>query len=184
MTKSEWMACTDPTRMLDFLRGKASNRKMRLFACACWRRHWLLLKSEKDRNAVILAEQFADGLAGSEDFPEAFDENGRSAWPYVCYPTGSDAPYHAEIAAYMCASAVADSANDADAAFAAERERQTDVIRDVFGPSPLRLPPASVAYSHPQPVILPERSTRNVATTECRSWATFSKSRGVETPRF
>jgi len=31
MTEGEWMNGTDPTRMLKFLRGKISDRKLRLF---------------------------------------------------------------------------------------------------------------------------------------------------------
>ena len=52
MTEAEWLACKDPQRMLDFLRGKISNRKLRLFACSCCRRLWPLLPEERHRRAV------------------------------------------------------------------------------------------------------------------------------------
>ena len=66
MTEQDWDDGTDPESMLEFLRGKASRRKQRLFACACCRRVWDTLPDEGDRRAVEAAEQHADGLLGEE----------------------------------------------------------------------------------------------------------------------
>ena len=74
MTEAEWMACTNPTPMLEFLRGKASGRKLRLFAVACCRRILQYLKEERSRCLVEIAELFADGTASAEQLRTAFDE--------------------------------------------------------------------------------------------------------------
>lgn len=68
MTEQEWLQATDPKLMLLFLRGRVSDRKLRLFAVACCRRIWGLLDGES-REKVELAERFADGLAAKEEMP-------------------------------------------------------------------------------------------------------------------
>jgi hypothetical protein len=35
MTEQEWLDCADPMALLQFLRGKGSERMVRLFASAC-----------------------------------------------------------------------------------------------------------------------------------------------------
>jgi hypothetical protein len=46
VTESEWLACTDPKEAIEFLRGKASDRKLKLFAAACGRYVWHLLPDD------------------------------------------------------------------------------------------------------------------------------------------
>jgi transcriptional regulator with XRE-family HTH domain len=60
VTEAEWLAATDPQPMLEYLPGKASDRKMRLYACACCRRmlHWL--EHEGSRKAIEASELYAD----------------------------------------------------------------------------------------------------------------------------
>jgi hypothetical protein len=71
MTEAEWMAFTDPTPMLDYLRDKASDRKLRLFAVACCLRivHWL--NDERSRRALEVGERYADGLVTDENLEDA-----------------------------------------------------------------------------------------------------------------
>jgi hypothetical protein len=72
MTEAEWLSSTDPRPMLEFLRNSdsASKRKLRLFAVACCRRIEPHL-DEHGRNAVDVAELFADGLASDGELASA-----------------------------------------------------------------------------------------------------------------
>src|ERR1022692_1843024 len=61
MTQQERLTCTDPNTLLAYLRGQVSDRKLRLFACACCRRIWHLLDDERCRTAAEVAERYAEG---------------------------------------------------------------------------------------------------------------------------
>jgi hypothetical protein len=63
MTEQEWLACNDLIPLLESLPDKAKERKLRLFGCACARRVWHFLDDERSRQAVEVAERFADGQA-------------------------------------------------------------------------------------------------------------------------
>ena len=72
MTEAEWLTATDPGRMLSFLCGQASERKHRLFACACCRQVWDDLPDSRSRAAVEVAERYADGLVSDTSLDTAF----------------------------------------------------------------------------------------------------------------
>jgi hypothetical protein len=75
MTEAEWLGCTDPKLMLNFLWGiKASDRKLRLFVCACCRHIWHKLSDKQSRRAVEVAERLADGQADPAEVAAARTE--------------------------------------------------------------------------------------------------------------
>jgi hypothetical protein len=59
MTQEEWLQSSDPTAMLHFLRGKASDRKLKLFILACCRASG----HEAWQAGLETAEGWADGKA-------------------------------------------------------------------------------------------------------------------------
>jgi hypothetical protein len=76
MAEQEWLSATPTTLLefrdaLEFLKGKVSDRKLRLFAVACCRRIWHLSVPEDDHKAALVAEQFADGQATTAELTEA-----------------------------------------------------------------------------------------------------------------
>ena len=73
MAEVEWVNCTDPMPMLRFLPNRAIGRKLRLFTCACCRRVWPFLPDQRSREAVEVAERYADGMASDERLALARD---------------------------------------------------------------------------------------------------------------
>jgi hypothetical protein len=161
MIEAEWLTCTDPRRILGFLRDKGSDRKLRLFAAACCRLIWYLLKDERSQKAVEIAEQFADEVARKGDLDAARQdayaacsalrhgnaalENAAWAAQYTTRPIAAHAahymagdPYLARAgAAEMAASAAARGSNENDPAQAivliTEFAPQCVLLRDIFG---------------------------------------------------
>src|SRR5688572_9583767 len=61
MTEDEWLTCTDPEPMRALMRDRLSERKWRLFACACCHLVRHLMTDPRSWDAVQTAEKFADG---------------------------------------------------------------------------------------------------------------------------
>jgi hypothetical protein len=71
VTEAEWLSCTKPGAMMDFLIGKVSYRKLQLYGVACCRRIWHLLGDERSRRAVETAELYLEGGATQEELYRA-----------------------------------------------------------------------------------------------------------------
>jgi hypothetical protein len=142
MTEREWLEGTDPQALLAWLGGRAGERTLRLFACACVRRHWHRLPDDRSRHAVELAERYADGQATLDELNAAWSAAGEAF---------DDSPGFAEEAAWGCADVVNQfhtawelillGLRDEGAATEDERRAQSDLLRDLIG-NPFR--PASV----------------------------------------
>jgi hypothetical protein len=91
MTEAEWLACDNPRPMLEALRGKGSDRKLRLFACACCRAAPDHIDGAKVWEAVGASERYADGLATRKDLQAARRGSSALLARYVCYLQ----PWHA-----------------------------------------------------------------------------------------
>ena len=56
-----------------------NDKNLRLFACWCVRKIWHLLTDERSRNAVVVAEKYANGDATQEELDAARDAAGAAA---------------------------------------------------------------------------------------------------------
>jgi len=148
MTEAEWLACVEPTPMLEFLRDKISDRKLRLFGVACARRVSHLLADDRSRRAIEVAEQLAEGLVAEEERQEAFRSGmdvviEKVHQPYGIATTRAMAAYRpafrqAMSAALYAAESAAGSAGShgrraASGEQARQHKEQVVLARDIFG---------------------------------------------------
>jgi hypothetical protein len=166
MDETEWLTHhEDPLAMIRHVGRKASQRRRRLFAAACCRRIWHLLDSTC-RDAVVVAERFADGAATADELAAAQasararaeellagqrDDDGAWAGNALCSAkAGAGSGDGAVNAAIITARAVRWAPPQTDTAGrasreAAERAAQCDVVRDIFG-NPFRRFTAKTAW--------------------------------------
>jgi len=125
MTEAEWLACEDPQKMLEFLRGKVSDRKLRLFAVACcYSDCRKRLKPEFE--AVV---RFADGQASLDEIRSYWARGFSSA--YVSWP---EQPFAWASRFVRVPDLWEDSLDEGPI----DACKATQLLRCIFGPLPFR----------------------------------------------
>jgi hypothetical protein len=141
MTEIEWRSGTDSTSMLQFVRGKASDRKLRLFAAAAFGRLAALLPDPRQRRGIEALEQLAEGTV-TLDACRSVASGVRHAIPPDEWSPGSPPPIiHSHYTALMlyrefCSSSIAVHAvhaADGRAGGTEERREQARLMRCIFG---------------------------------------------------
>jgi hypothetical protein len=156
MTEQEWSESTDPWKMLDFLKGRASDRKLRLFAVACCRGVWPLLKPKGLRRVVAVAERYAEGKASGSELRSAcwaLSERTEPAAKAVRWAAAEDAGEAARLAREWVGLLVASTRGDEGG------PRQADCLRDLIG-NPFRsvtLAPSWLAWHDGLPVSMAQK---------------------------
>lgn len=153
MTEAEWLACHDAIAMLEFLEGKASERKLRLFGAACCRRIDPALFAPAHQALVEAVELFSDNLIDENAFRAALEpvsqlwgEIESDDWEPQRYvtaaarhlETGGGAPWAAGFSARAIARQCCPEQDPQHNLIGqAEREAQSHLLREIFG-TPMR----------------------------------------------
>jgi hypothetical protein len=135
MTEAEWLCCREPLRMLEGVRGSASERKLRLFAIACYRRVWHRL-GEARRKMIQVAERYTDRMPPPDEL-NADDAGWLMGIRYFVESPFAASCHASEFAcwalvdhAHWQGKTTRDGVREASLA---ERPHQCDLLRCLFG---------------------------------------------------
>lgn len=150
MNEQEWLACTNPSPMLEHLRAKASDRKLRVFAVVCCQRIRHLMSDDNSERYEV-AELVADGTGSTSELLSARSVGQRlTSYTINNFPLAWTAENYADAAAgdaahtdpYFAACSVCELAQLAqnpveneygNADVGEEHHAQAALLRDIFG---------------------------------------------------
>ena len=135
MNDVEWRTRTDPEPMLNYPRGRASERKLRLYSVACCRLVGHLLRADASWAAVEAAERYAEGLVTRAELHRAYFAASPDGLPglegaahtaavvaqYTAWTGDGAAWYAAERTGFLCHRYLDDPATERRAFAAAAR---------------------------------------------------------------
>jgi hypothetical protein len=147
MTETEWLACTDPEALADWLGEGFSERKARLYACACCRLVAFLLRDVRAVRALEVTERYIEGNASSMELLAAhrWAEKAEYAaredvlrWACAAVRSASGRPKEwirntSTVASSLASVAPAANAVECQPALDAQRARLAELFREVFG---------------------------------------------------
>lgn len=134
MTEAEWLVATDPEPMLGHVARAVSDRRWRLFACACCWRHPSVRRGKANTRVLKASEAFADGL-----ITQAEMEKEHRTWFTFDYPFPIGGTWQSALAiattSYLMsrADASADHLAKAKPDPLREKKFQADLLRCIFG---------------------------------------------------
>jgi len=167
MDESTWLSCTDPQVMLEFLRGNASDRKLRLFAVACSWRSGLVSKHEKETECLRVSEEWVDGNVSDDQLRDSYEQGGMKHSSHNLLINAPEkiaywaAATDAKVAAHLTVVTpeIQQRLDESGAMFswdfdipvcraAAEKEQhmQADSLREIFGSLPFRVVTANPTW--------------------------------------
>jgi hypothetical protein len=136
MTEVEWLGCADPYPMLAHLKGRVSERKLRLLACACQWFDRRVRSVPRADETIALAERYADGEVTCDvgwaelGCPELGTEGWDPIWALLGLFWAQ--PFHAAVVSLP-------TPDQDDAPQTGSRRHACDLVRCVFGtPFPRR----------------------------------------------
>jgi hypothetical protein len=134
MTEAQWRKTDDQVQLLMHLRGRASDRKLRLLACAVTRGWWKWMIRKRSQRAVEVAERFADGEATAAELASAHDAAfaNEDAWGVRTATERETNVTYALERAVWASQEDAWQAADYVLCVASNRE-EADLLREIFG---------------------------------------------------
>lgn len=149
MTEQEWLACQIPSvmagyicriasdpRLVHRLKGKAAERKFRLLACALCRRLFPLLSDKRSREAVEVAERYADGIAKKHELRTAHLAANRAAdeaWAASAAHGFTGQPHEKWVVARKAAEVAKNVVSISTGNWPLGDTEEIELIHDVFG---------------------------------------------------